>query len=312
MGEARAGNVLPGLSALLLAAPLAFCAPAVQSPNAPLFFFVAKTGNNGNSCRSKAAPCLTIQAAIDKVPYEKRAQINVLPGVYEEAISIVGDVHHRIEIYGPYRDEECIDPTQVVVTAPGKIAIYAEDHATAIVGCITVGPATIGIYARQFVIFDVGNTRCDRVAICFALTDRSVVNCGGKLWIESSGSYVATARRGDINFGCQAVIAPGLSFVAFFSAEKKSSIDTEGRASTTPSPGRNGFSTIPRSAPVATFPAPAARSTTTPRPPPASARSGKSLRGAVSIPRQSRGLYDVSRSKRLIGVADAAPGSSAT
>ena len=206
--------------------------PVAAQSNLPMFLFVAKTGDDANHCLLAEAPCLTFKAAISKAPYDKRVQINVSPGTYEEAISIVGDVHHRIEIYGPYKDEKCIDPTQVVITAPGKIAIWAEDHATVITGCLTVGPATVGVAARQFVILDVGNTRCDQVQICISLTDRSVANCGGFLWVTSSGAYVATANRSDLNFACPVVINPGLTFTAFFHAERQSTIDTTGSSFT--------------------------------------------------------------------------------
>src|SRR5262245_60752292 len=112
-----------------------------------MHLYVAKSGNDANECLSINAPCVTIQGAIAKVPYEKRANVFISPGTYPERLRIIGDVHHRIEIYGPYDGERCIDPAQVVISAPGEFAIWAQDHATVIFGCLTIGPAQIGISA---------------------------------------------------------------------------------------------------------------------------------------------------------------------
>ena len=201
--------------------------PVTAQTAGAIHLYVAKSGNDANECLSISAPCVTIQGAIGKVPYEKRANVFVSPGTYPERLRIIGDVHHRIEIYGPYDGERCIDPAQVVISAPGESAIWAQDHATAIFGCLTIGPAQVGIFARQFVILDFGNVRFDRVGTAVVL-ETSVANCGGTIWITSGGLTFAGLSRSHLNVACRANIAPGLSFTSFFQAEKQSTIDTTG------------------------------------------------------------------------------------
>src|SRR5215470_10884759 len=242
---------LPTLAFMTL--PFATDTTTAQSPvNEPMYVYVGKNGSNASACIQSAdspctsmigpvcfaveKPCLTIQGAIGKVPYEKRGSVFISPGTYSESVNVVGDLHHRVEIYGPYSFEggnyRCVDPSQVVIAAPGDTAIWAQDHATVIVGCLTLGPANVGVAARQFVILDVAETRFDNVATSIVLSERSMATCGSRIWVTSSGSYVASVHRSDLNYACQTIIAAGLSFTAFFNADKKSTIDTTGASYT--------------------------------------------------------------------------------
>lgn len=245
-------RTIPTISVTALAflvLPLADTPAAAQpSPNAPMYFYVAKTGSNSNACVQAAdspctsmlgavcfavtKPCLTIQGAIAKVPYEKRGSIFVSPGTYTEAVNIVGDLHHRIEIYGPYTFDgtnyACSDATQVAITAPGDTAVWAQDHGTVILGCMTLGPADTGFALRQFVIGDTFDVRFDQVTNPIAVTERSMMSCGGRMWLTTGGGYVASVNRSDLNFACEVIMPGSLSFTAVFNAARQSTVSTAG------------------------------------------------------------------------------------
>ena len=78
----------------------------------------------------------------------------MLPGHYAGA-NIVAYLHNVIGVYGPYdASDRCIDRGQVVIDAPGDIAFWAQDHATAFFSCLTISSAFIGLAGRQFTLID--------------------------------------------------------------------------------------------------------------------------------------------------------------
>jgi len=205
----------------------AFAWPALAANAPPIFLWVAPTGNDTNSCLSAAAPCGTIQGAIDKVPYGTRGIVNLLPGHYPGGVNIVGYLHNFIGIYGPYDSNvQCVDPAQVVIDAPGAVAFWIQDHASTQFGCLSISAASVGFSGRQFSIIDFSDIVFGQVGVSISATDRTMASCTGGVWVTGSGFYFATAYRSDLNIGCNIKIAAGVTFVAFFGAFRQSTIET--------------------------------------------------------------------------------------
>jgi hypothetical protein len=78
-GGARKSSVSPsGVSTQPITAPS--FVPAAQD----FIYYVATTGSDGNACTSAASPCLTIQAALAKIPtyWRQKARVYVAAGTY--------------------------------------------------------------------------------------------------------------------------------------------------------------------------------------------------------------------------------------
>ena len=192
-----------------------------------MYLWVATDGSNDNSCTSASKPCGTIQGAVDKVPFGTRGVINVLPGRYDGAINIVGYLHNFIGIFGPHNSEDrCDDPSQVTITASDDVAVWAQDHATVILGCFTVTAARVGFQARQFTILDFRDISFGEVSTAVSVTDLSIASCTRPISLNASGASFASAVGSQLNIGCDVAIAADLSFTAFFHAAKRSVIDT--------------------------------------------------------------------------------------
>src|SRR5262249_34273285 len=99
--------------------------------------FVGKTGNDANECASPAAPCLTIQAAINKVPGGSLGvDITVASGSYAENINIF--YARAMRIVG-----DCNDLSAVQILTNGT-GIWIQDHAIAIIQCLTITATVAG------------------------------------------------------------------------------------------------------------------------------------------------------------------------
>lgn len=219
------------MKAFVIAVVFVLAATHAAHPiNEPMFLFVAATGDNANSCTAGTSPCLTIQGAVDKVPFGTRGIINVAAGTYSDPVNVVGYLRNFIGIYGPYNEVgQCADPNQVVINTPGQVAFWGQDHATLIVSCLKIGQASTGIAGRQ------GGTIIDFASIVFgnvttgvAATDMAIASCGSQVWLTANMSAFGFAARGHLNMGCQFNIAAGLTVSSFYVGKSYSTIDTSG------------------------------------------------------------------------------------
>jgi len=189
------------------------------------YYWVAKNGSDANDCATalpnlpSQSPCLSIQGTINKVPSYQRAVINVGPGIYQEQLNIVGYMRPFIGIWGPYDADgtTCINPAHVVINANSEQAVWIQDHATVMLGCLTIDNAAIGVSGRQHIIADLANIVFGDVAQPIAMTEFSIASCGiGPLWLTASGSVFASADQSRLNIGCEVNIADGVNFSRFF------------------------------------------------------------------------------------------------
>src|SRR5262245_50237348 len=106
--------------------------PLLASPvQAQSYYDVAKTGSDSNPC-TQAAPCLTIQAAVNKVPLGTIAGIRIGDGIYNEAVNIY--YHRAVAISG-----NCSNLSGVTVAPPaGNAAFTIQDHAITSLTCLTI------------------------------------------------------------------------------------------------------------------------------------------------------------------------------
>src|SRR5262245_56237215 len=137
---------LTALAALIL--PLLGWPAAAQ-------FYVAKTGSDTNACTSHAAPCLTINGAIAKVPGGSLGtSIDVSAGIYSETVDIF--YFRAVELRG-----DCSNLAAVEIRTTG-VGIAVQDHAIGILRCLTI-TATVngaaGIESRQYGIVDIDRIR---------------------------------------------------------------------------------------------------------------------------------------------------------
>jgi len=166
-----------------------------------------------------AQPCRTIQYAINQTPQGSFANINVAPGVYDEALLVYE--FRRISLFGLglAADDSC-DPGAVVIRAPGGIVISTQDHATGIYRCFTVTTAVAGgtgFHARQHVIVDtfdvqIGRPRDPALGYAIAGMTSASVNCGGRMFMKTPVTVLLAAHdlsHGEL--GCAVDISqPGL------------------------------------------------------------------------------------------------------
>jgi hypothetical protein len=183
-------------------------------------YWVAKTGTDmNNDCRNQAAPCLTIQHAVDQIGAV--GSINVGDGTYTENIAI--NYYRFVGITG-----NCANPGAVMLKATGigAIIIAAQDHSTAVVGCMDFATDYTGATAvsgRQHVIIDYGNVRFNGFP-GGAHVSVTVANCGGTIWVLGSPTVHAAANNNStVHMGCPHYIVP-LSFTVFLAAQYKSVI----------------------------------------------------------------------------------------
>src|SRR5437763_378596 len=119
----RLRRTLPIMGALL-------CLQAAPGSAQKASRLVSLQGSDSGDC--VAQPCRTIQYAIDQSPQGSFANINVSPGVYDEALLVFE--FRRISLGGLGRagDGSC-DPGAVVIRSPKAGAIIStQDHATGI------------------------------------------------------------------------------------------------------------------------------------------------------------------------------------
>jgi hypothetical protein len=214
---------------VLFAASL-FAAPAQGQTH-----WVAKTGNDSNSCTTSVAPCLTIQGAVNKVPLGTTATISIAPGIYNDPVNIF--YHRVISISGPLgQNGECTDKGAVTLSrsTPGPI-IWVQDHPIVSVSCVTLsappGVAGIsGISTRQFAILDYGMIRFGAMpggGAHVSAGEMSKVNCNSDNEIVGGAAMHASAGNlSSLYLGCNiAVMLPGLSFATIVMANVKSAVD---------------------------------------------------------------------------------------
>jgi len=184
---------------------------ATSAAASPSLLYVSKSGNDKNDCASLSTPCLTIQAAVDKVPFGSEADISVGPGVYAEAVNVY--YWRAITIHGPALCSEA-DASTVVVGLPGGTAITSQDHAIVGVSCLTVRGAT-GLFSRQLAILDYFSVRF-LANTAVSLNSNSIASCSEIIWVRSGGTSVFLATSGSVlNVSCNVQVSDGLSFTAF-------------------------------------------------------------------------------------------------
>jgi hypothetical protein len=201
------------------------------------YYWVENSGNDSNDCVTvlpnvpSQSPCLTIQAAINKIPSYRRAVINVGPGIYHERLNIVGYMRPFVSISGPHDADgtTCINPRQVVINAGGGQALWIQDHATVVLECLAIDQAAVGVSGRQHIIADLANIVFGDVGVPIAMTEFSIASCGNRpLSLTASGSVFAFVEQSRLNIGCQINIADGVNFSHFFEARSYSRINTTG------------------------------------------------------------------------------------
>ena len=137
--------------------------------------FVEKTGSDANDCTSPSAPCLTIQAAVNKVPGGSLGvDISVGPGSYAENVNIF--YARAMRIVGNCND---LSAVQMLTNGTG---IWVQDHAIAIIQCLTITATVagaVGIAARQFPIVDIQRVRFSGFpqGLHIALSESSRLSC---------------------------------------------------------------------------------------------------------------------------------------
>ena len=168
--------------------------------NAPAFaqLFVGKAGSDTNDCTSPAAPCLTIQAAVNKVPGGSLGvDISVGPGSYAESVNIF--YARAMRIVG-----NCNDLSAVQILTNGT-AIWVQDHAIGIIQCLTITATVVGavgIAARQFPIVDIDRVRFSGFpqGHQIAISESSRLSClhgpNGEPVVVTGGSHTFAAAAG--------------------------------------------------------------------------------------------------------------------
>jgi hypothetical protein len=160
--------------------------------------FVGKTGNDANDCASPSTACLTIQAAVNKVPGGSLGvDISVAPGTYAERVNIF--YARAMRIFG-----DCNDLSAVQIATSG-VGIWVQDHAIGIIQCLTITATVngaIGIAARQFPIVDIERVRFSGFpqGLHIALSESSRLSCihgpNGEPVVVTGGADTFAAATG--------------------------------------------------------------------------------------------------------------------
>ena len=194
-------------------------------------FYVAMSGDDGNDCLSKNAPCLTIQGAVAKIPIATAGYIEVAPGSYNEAVDVF---HYRIvNIRG-----DCADPSNVIIQPKGNggTAFWAQDHAIFFISCLTIRSShtgNIGIAARQFGIVDFQYVHFGALAggIHISVTDLSVASCIGPYFIDDSANvHAAVSALSRLTLNCPIHITTPVTFTVFAESVSRSFLNAGGAA----------------------------------------------------------------------------------
>lgn len=183
-------------------------------------------GNDANTCETANAPCATIPAAIAKSPRTESVTVKFV-GPYSHPAHI--DVSFRtfgVTIWGgPFG---CGEPEAAAVVLGGGIT--AQDYTNLNLQCLTVAGHN-GLHCRQFAICDYVNVRLAATSTQLSAVDKSVINCGGSVWIRGGGSTFIAVGNSIANMGCWFGLPAGLSFAdTFVSGTGFSVINTTGMA----------------------------------------------------------------------------------
>ncbi len=175
-------------------------------------------GDDANDCTSRASPCRTIQAAVDKAPWGRASSIQF---VGCGSFAPVNVVYYRfIGIVGREGDLSCIE----IRAEPGRIAVTCQDHAVVTLQYVTLaaaGSRSSGFHGRQYCIADIAYVRY----LDFpeghhnAFNENSRLNCGGTAYIEGGANSFATA--GDfstVSLNCRLEVAAVRFLGAFITA----------------------------------------------------------------------------------------------
>jgi hypothetical protein len=212
------------ITVLLAAAALAIAMPTGARAQT---HWVAKNGNDSDTCTEKEAPCLTVQGAIRKVQQGTYATISIAPGVYEEQISIV--YFRGISLVG---DCQNIGAVTLRGPQPGPV-IWVEDHPIAVVACLTLDAApgvsgVAGIVSRQFSITDYTHTRFGDMpgGTHIVANEMSKINCQmGNEIAGSAVSHVSVGGMSTILLGRPINVVVPVSFDQFASVGWQSYLD---------------------------------------------------------------------------------------
>lgn len=210
---------------LLLAGALSLAGAAAAAQ-----FWVAGPehgGDDANDCTSRASPCRTIQAAVDKAPWGRASSIQF---VGCGSFAPVNVVYYRfIGIVGREGDLSCIE----IRAEPGRIAVTCQDHAVVTLQYVTLaaaGSGSSGFHGRQYCIADVVDVRY----LDFpqghhnAFTENSRLNCGGAIHVAGGAATFATASDfSTLSLNCRLVVA-AVAFPGAFVTALDARIDMAG------------------------------------------------------------------------------------
>src|SRR5262245_9810228 len=149
-----APTIAAGLMIIMLELSRAF---ALAGPT----LYVDPAGDDRNDCLTAAAPCATIQRAVDQITpapgqITGMGTVMLARGTYSAGATIT--YHKVVTFIG-----DCDDPSRVVVRPQGGGAGFmAQDHAIAGINCVTIeaaDPGTRGVKTRQFAIIDIQKVR---------------------------------------------------------------------------------------------------------------------------------------------------------
>src|SRR5262245_17714788 len=179
---------------------------AMLAPAKAQQLYVAKFGNDDNTCMSQSAPCLTIQGAINKVPGGSLGvDIDIADGTYNEMPNIY--YHRAIRLRG-----NCSNLSSVQIIA-NSLGILVQDHAIGILQCLTIAAGTTeatGILSRQYSIVDAVRLRFSGFPLVqnIIVGDSSTLTCapgpnGEPVVVTGSSTvFISISRGSRLNLNC--------------------------------------------------------------------------------------------------------------
>ena len=200
---------------------------------------MAKTpgASNSNTCDSSAAPCLTIQGAVNKVPGGSLGvRINVGAGTYNESVNIY--YHRAMEIRG---DCSNLSAVQIVTTS---VAFSIQDKVIVILHCFTISTSVAGatgIHGRQEPIIDISQIRFGGFpsGVHISMQERSKLSClpgpnGEPIIVTGSGAdvFAAANQQTQLFLNCPISFegSTGQTYIYFTQCEKLSLCEYTGLA----------------------------------------------------------------------------------
>lgn len=178
------------LAAVFISIPAARSALNVTAISA----FVAPSGMDTGNCQDPAHPCGTLQYAADQSPMGSFTSIALAPGDYHGLTAPGTSMLNVYEFKRVSLAGDCANPEAVrlIAESPGAPILWAQDHATLIVGCLAIGSNVSGATAlssRQFAIVDFykihfGSVGFRPMSVDVAISDSSIMSCTGAIWVD--------------------------------------------------------------------------------------------------------------------------------